>query len=555
MVAMAVAAALALSAGASAEERFAPSAEEERAAATITAAELRAHVRFLASDLLEGRGPATRGDLLAQAYVAAQLEAAGLEPAAPGGGWFQKVPLVGVTTGVAEPLRFSGGGEAFTPDPAGYVANAGLPRPKIRLEEAEVVFAGFGIVAPEFEWNDYAGVDVRGRVVLVMNNDPEDDPALFAGETRLYYGRWSYKYEEAARQGAAGAIIIHTTPSAAYPWSVVQTSWAGKQFELPADGSPRVSVRLWTTEEVSRRLVTLGGQDLDRLRAAAQRRGFRAVPLGVRVSIALENTITEEQSGNVIGRLAGSDARRRDEAVVYVAHHDHLGRKPGAAPGTDDVYNGAVDNATGVAAILAVARAQAALPERPARTLFFAVVTGEEQGLLGSEWLTRHPPVPVGRMAAVINVDAMNVFGRTRDVTLIGLGRSSVDEAVERVAHWQARVVKGDQFPGYGTFYRSDHFSFAKVGVPAIDLKEGTDFLGRPADWGRTTLDDWRDQHYHQPSDEWRDDYDLSGMLEDTRLIFFVGRELANAREMPRWRQGDEAEPARLRALEAARVR
>jgi Zn-dependent M28 family amino/carboxypeptidase len=550
---MAVAAALALSAGAAAKERFIPTAEEERATVTITTAELRAHVRFLASDLLEGRGPATRGDLLAQAYVAAQLEAAGLEPAAPGGGWFQKVPLVGVTTGVAEPLRFSAGGESFAPDPAGYVANAGAPRQKIRLEEAEVVFAGFGIVAPEFEWNDYAGVDVRGKVVLVMNNDPEGDPALFAGETRLYYGRWSYKYEEAARQGAAGAIVIHTTPSAAYPWSVVQTSWAGKQFELPADGSPRVSVRLWTTEEVSRRLVTLGGQDLDRLRAAAQRRDFRAVPLGVRVSLALENTITEEESGNVIGRLTGSDTRRRDEAVLYVAHHDHLGRKPGAAPGTDDIYNGAVDNATGVAAILAVARAQAALPTRPARTLLFAVVTGEEQGLLGSEWLARHPPVPVGRMAAVINVDAMNVFGRTRDVTLIGLGRSSVDEAVERVAHWQGRVVKGDQFPSYGTFYRSDHFSFAKVGVPAIDLKEGTDFLGRPVDWGRTTFDDWRDRHYHQPSDEWRDDYDLSGMLEDTRLIFFVGRDLANAREMPRWRQGDEAEPARLRALEAAR--
>jgi Zn-dependent M28 family amino/carboxypeptidase len=550
-----VGAALALPAVTRAQKPFAPGAEEQRAAATITDAELRAHVKFLASDLLEGRGPATRGDRLAQAYVAAQFEAAGLEPAAPGGGWLQKVPLVGVTTKVAEPLRFSAGDQSFTPDASGYVANAGRPQEQIRLDQAEIVFVGYGIVAPEFSWNDYAGADVRGKVVLVMNNDPEDDPALFAGKTRLYYGRWTYKYEEAARQGAAGAIIIHTTPSAAYPWSVVQTSWAGIQFELPDDGSPRVGVRLWTTEDVSRRITALGGQDLDQLRAAAQKRSFRAVPLGVRASIALEDTIVHEESANVIGRLTGSDPARRGEAVLYVAHHDHLGRKPGAAPGTDDIYNGAVDNATGVAAILAVAHAQAELPQRPARTLYFASVTGEEQGLLGSGWLARHPPIPVGRMAAVINVDAMNVFGRTRDATLIGLGRSSVDEPVERVAHWQGRVVQGDQFPDYGTFYRSDHFSLAKVGVPAIDLKEGTEYIGRPADWGRKTLDEWRDKYYHQPSDEWRDEYDLSGMLEDTRLIFFAGRELANAREMPRWRQGDEFEAARLSALEAARQR
>ncbi len=533
-------------------EGFRPSVAEERAARTITVPELRAHVKFLASDLLEGRGPATRGDLLAHAYVQAQFEAAGLEPGAPGGGWLQKVPLVGVTTRVAEPLRFSAGDQGFTLEAADYVANGGEPREKIRLDGAEVVFVGYGIVAPEFAWDDYAGVDVRGKVVLVMNNDPESDPALFAGKTRLYYGRWTYKYEEAARHGAAGAIIIHTTPSAAYPWAVVQTSWAGKQSELPDDGSPRVRVRIWTTEEASRRLTALAGQDLDRLCAQAEQRGFKAVPLGVRASIALEDTIVQEESANVIGRLTGSDPKLRDEAVLYTAHHDHLGRKPGAAPGSDDIYNGAVDNATGVAALLAVARAQAGLPKRPGRTLLFASVTAEEQGLLGSEWLAEHPPVPVGWMAAVINVDAMNVFGRTRDVTLIGLGRSGVDPYVERVAAWQGRVVKGDQFPEYGSFYRSDHFSFAKLGVPAIDLTQGTDFIGRPEGWGKKTLDDWRDRHYHQPSDEWRDEYDLSGMLEDTQLIFYVGRELANAGEMPRWRPGDEFEAARRTALAAA---
>lgn len=528
-----------------------PTAAEQAAAAAITPAQLRAHVKFLASDLLEGRGPGTRGDALAQEYVARELEALGLEPAAPGGGWLQKVPMVGIETRIVEPLAFEGSGGTFAPAPEQYVANVATPVPAVALKGVEVVFVGYGIVAPEFQWDDYAGADVRGKIVLVMNNDPEDDPALFAGKTRLYYGRWTYKYEEAARHGAAGAIVIHTTPSAAYPWAVVQNSWAGPQFELPPAGEPELQARFWTTDDASKRLVALGGQDLDSLRAAAQRRGFKPVPLGVKASVGLAAEVTHIESANVIGRLPGSDPALAGHAVLFTAHHDHLGRKPGK-PGEDDIYNGAVDNATGVAGILGVAKAAAALPRAPARSLLFAAVAGEEQGLLGSRWLAAHPPIPAGRIDAEFNVDAMNVFGRTKDVTVVGLGRSSLDGLVAGVAAWQGRVVKGDAFPEHGSYYRSDHFELAKVGVPAAYIGGGTDFVGKPEGWGKENAQAWQRAHYHQPSDDWKDAYDLSGMVDDARLVFFSGVRAANTPAAPRWNPGNEFEPARKKALEAA---
>jgi Zn-dependent M28 family amino/carboxypeptidase len=555
--AAALAAALALGASAGPAPAAAPepSPVARRAADAITEPLLRAQVKFLSSDLLEGRAPATRGDALAREYVAREMEAMGLQPAAPGGGWFQPVPLVGVTTRAAAPLRFEAGGRTVElRESADYVVNAGLPRQSIRLDRAEVVFVGYGIVAPEQGWDDYKGTDVRGKVVLVMNDDPSDDPALFAGRTRLYYGRWTYKYEEAARHGAAGAIIIHTTPSAAYPWKVVQTSWAGEQFELPDEQEPKVAVRLWTTEDASRRIAALGGNDLDRLRASATRRDFRPVPLGVAVSVALECRVERAETANVIGRLPGRG--RAAEAVLYTAHLDHLGVKPGAAPGDDAIYNGAIDNASGVSALLAIARAYRALPagEGPERSVLFAAVGAEEQGTLGSEWLARNPPVPTGRMAAEINMDAMNPFGRTRDVVVIGLGKSTIDEVVREVARFQGRVVKGDPFPEKGSYYRSDHFPLAKAGVPALYADGGTDYVGRPPGWGVQTIERWQQEHYHQPSDEWRDDFDLSGMVEDARLLFWVGLSIADAPRMPRWRPGDEFEAARTRALDAARA-
>src|SRR5664280_253667 len=330
---------------------------QKSAGREITSELLRSHIRFLASDLLEGRGPATRGDQLAEAYIQSQLEGLGLEPGAPGGG-----TLSGTL------------GENF-------VAVSGVQKPESKIDAAEVVFVGYGIVAPEYRWDDYKDADLEGKVLLVMNNDPEGspkEPDLFAGKTRLWYGRWDYKYLMAARKGAAGAIVIHTTPSAGYGWQVIQTSWAGEQFELPDDGAPRVAAKMWATEELAKRIVELGGKDLDSLRASAENRSFKPVPLGVTMSVALTNTIGRKESGNVIGVLRGSDPKRAGEAVIYTAHHDHLGIRVGAKPGSDAIYNGALDNASGVAAILSVAKAFASLPAAPARSTYFAFVAGEE---------------------------------------------------------------------------------------------------------------------------------------------------------------------------------
>jgi Zn-dependent M28 family amino/carboxypeptidase len=532
---------------------------QANAAKEITPELLRAHVRFLASDLLEGRGPATRGDQLAEAYCQAQMEAMGLKPGAPGGGWFQKVPLVSLTPTFAGPAVFrSERGMASGKPGENFVAVSGVQKPQAKIEDADIVFVGYGIVAPEYQWDDYKDADLAGKVLLVMNNDPEDDPKLFAGKTRLWYGRWDYKYMMAGKKGAAGAIIIHTTHSAGYPWQVVQTSWAGERFELPDDGSPRAQINMWATEELSRTIAELGGKSLDVLRASAETRSFRPVPLGVTMSFALTNTIGQKESENVIGMIPGSDPKLASEAVFYTAHHDHFGIKvgakaadpsPGASAKVDNIYNGAVDNASGVATILGVASAFADLPKPPRRSVYFAFVTAEEQGLLGSEYLAKHPPVPAGRIAADINIDSANWFGRTRDVSLIGLGKSSVDADVVALAKWQGRRVEPDQFPDQGLFYRSDQFSFAKVGVPAAYLKFGTDVIGKPEGWGREQAEAYRKNIYHQPSDELNDSWDFSGAVEDARLAFFLGCRVAGADAMPQWNKGDEFETARQKAI------
>jgi Zn-dependent M28 family amino/carboxypeptidase len=439
-----------------------------------------------------------------------------------------------------------------------FVAVAGVQKPEVRIENAEIVFVGYGIVAPEYQWDDFKDVDVKGKVLLVMNNDPENDPNLFAGKTRLWYGRWDYKYMMAGKKGAAGAIIIHTTHSAGYPWQVVQTSWAGENFQLPEDGSPRSQINMWATEELSKKLAQLGGKDLDALRASAESRSFRPVPLGVTLSFGFANTISRKQSENVIGMLPGSDPKLAGEAVFYTAHHDHFGIKAGAkaadastAAGqkVDDIYNGAVDNASGVASILGVAAAFTHLPKAPRRSVYFAFVTAEEQGLLGSEYLAKNPPLPAGRIAADINIDSANWFGKTRDVSLVGLGKSSVDADVEALAKWQGRRVEPDQFPDQGIFYRSDQFSLAKVGVPAAYIKFGTDVIGKPKDWGTEQVEFYRKNIYHQPSDELNDTWDFAGAVEDAQLAFLVGNRIANADAMPQWKKGDEFEAVRLKAL------
>ncbi|HVS02302.1 MAG TPA: M20/M25/M40 family metallo-hydrolase, partial [Thermoanaerobaculia bacterium] len=432
-----------------------------------------------------------------------------------------------------------------------FMASSGVQREAAALDDAEVVFVGYGIEAPEYEWDDYKGADLDGKVLLMLNNDPDWDPELFAGERRLYYGRWTYKYESAARHGAAGAIIIYTHPSAGYPWQVVQTSWSGEQFELPAADEPRIQVAGWLTEAAASEMVALGGHSLEELVEQARSREFAPVPLAVRTSLRLQNAVRQVQTANVLGRLPGRDAELTEEAVVYSAHHDHLGvADPADVEGDDLIYNGALDNAAGCAQVLAIARAFTELPQPPRRSILLAFVGAEEQGLLGSKYFAEHPTIPAGRMAAVINYDRGNIWGRTSDLTFVGMEKSDLGELVQRLAEEQGRTVKPDQFPDRGFYYRSDQFSFAKVGVPGIYLDTGTEFVGRPEGWGKEQIEAWEAEHYHQPSDELVDDWSFDGMVDDARLGFKAGVHLAEREALPRWTPGDEFEAAREAALE-----
>lgn len=525
----------------------------EAAGEGVSGPTIGAHIRFLADDLLEGRAPGSRGSDLAIKYIAAVMEGLGLEPAGDAGTFFQKVPLVGIK---AEPparvrARAAKGGAARQLETGkDLVVMSGVQRPKGNLAEAEIVFVGYGIVAPEYQWNDYKDVDVKGKIVLVMNNDPAGDPNLFAGKTRLRYGRWDYKYEQAAKQGAAGVIIIHTDESASYPWHVVVSSNARERFELPAGDEPRVEAKMWATEDASRQLAQLGGHDLDQLRAAAETRDFRPQALGAKVGFAWPNKVRQVESANVVGRRRGADPGLAGEAVVFTAHHDHLGVGAPNRQG-DAIYNGAVDNASGVAAILAIARASAAGPPTR-RSQLFVAVAAEEQGLLGSAWYCAHPTVPAGRLAANFNVDSVNRYGKTSDVGFLGFGKSSLDAPVVEAARAQGRTVHGDASPEKGGFYRSDQYSFAKIGVPAVYLRGGPTFAGRPAGWGAEQQKEYDSHDYHQPSDSYDGTWDLAGAVQDAELLWAVARHVADAPELPAWKPGDEFEAARKAALAAA---
>ena len=524
------------------------------AGAQIDAATLAAPVRFLSSDALEGRGPGSAGDRLARLYLATQLEALGLVPAggtAAEPAWEQPFPMVGIASEAPPTWEFAGPqGKVALARREEFIAVSGVHQPTATLTDAEVVFVGYGIQAPEFGWDDFKGVDLRGKVLLMLNNDPDWDETLFAGKRRLYYGRWTYKYESAARQGAAGAILIHTTPSAGYPFQVVQSSWSSEQFELPAGSEPRLAVTGWTTESAAERLVALAGRSLAELTQAAKSKAFRPVPLGVRTSLALTNRIRQVETANVAGRLPGSDPALAGEAVIYTAHHDHLGVASADASG-DAIHNGAVDNATGCAQLLALAKAFATLPVPPRRSIVFLFVAAEEQGLLGSEHFAAHPTVAPGKIAANINLDSANIYGRTKDVTFVGLGKSSLDAVVAAAAAAQGRIVHGDPAPEKGSFYRSDQFNFARIGVPAAYLDPGTEFFGEDAAAARSRQSAYDSTCYHQPCDELEASWVWDGMIEDTELALAVGLAVANADAMPTWNPGDEFEAARLRALEA----
>jgi len=525
-------------------------AAERAAAQQITQYTLEAPIRFLASDALEGRGPATRGDTLTRLYLAAELQSMGYQPAGTNGSYEQPFDVVGITSQAPQTWSFTGkGGEVSLKWYDDYIAASGVQTDAATVRDAELVFVGYGIEAPEYKWDDFKGTDVKGKVLVMLNNDPDWDPKLFAGNARLYYGRWSYKYESAARHGAAGVIIVHTTPSAGYPWQVVQTSWSGEQFELPDAGEPRVQVKGWATEEAVRRLMKAGGKDLDKLVAAARSRNFRPVPLGVRTSIQLNNKISRVKTANVAGLLPGSDPKLKEQVVLYSAHHDHLGIGEPDERG-DRIYNGAEDNATGCAQVLAIARAFAALPQRPRRSILVVFVAAEEQGLLGSKYYAEHPTVAPGNIAANINYDGGNTRGRTRDLTAVGYGKSSLDGIAEAVAQKQGRKLVPDQFPDRGYYYRSDQFSFAKIGVPALYFDNGTDYIGKPPGWGAKYKAEWEEKHYHQPSDEIDDTWVFDGMIEDAQIGFYAGYLVAQADALPTWTPGDEFEAARKQALE-----
>ena len=527
-----------------------PAAVEKAAHAYLTQGALEAPIRFLASDLLEGRGPATRGDELARLYLQTQLEGLGYQPAFANGAWQQPFDIVGLKAQFPKTWSFTGpAGKVDLSWREDYIAVSGVQQEQVSLSNAQLVFVGYGIQAPEFQWDDYKGVDLKGKILVMMNNDPDWDPNLFAGKRRLYYGRWDYKYESAARQGAAGAIIIHTTPSAGYPWQVVQTSWSGEQFELPAAGEPRIQVSGWATEDATRRLFAAAGQDLAKLVEQAKSRDFKPVPLGITTSLQLTNKLTKVKTANVLGLLPGSDPKLKEEMVIYSAHHDHLGVGQPDKTG-DKIYNGAIDNAAGCAQVLAIAKAFSRLPQRPRRSILIAFVAAEEQGLLGSEYLAQHPPVPAGRIAANINYDGGNVLGKTADLTYIGLGKSaSLDNLVKALAARQGRRLEGDQFPDRGFFYRSDQFNFAKVGVPAIYLKSGTEYIGKPKEWGKQQAEDYEQHRYHQPSDQFNPNWTYDGMIQDAQIGFYAGLSIANTPQLPTWNAGDEFEAARKKAL------
>jgi Zn-dependent M28 family amino/carboxypeptidase len=505
----------------------------------------------ISSDEYEGRGPSTAGDTKTREYLAKQMGEIGLVPAAQDGGWEQPFDMVSVNTLPPEGWTFEGHGKTvsfeFYED---FMINGYNQQPRVEVKDAEVIFAGYGIQAPEFGWDDYKNIDVTGKIVLLMNNDPDWDPELFAGETRLWYGRWDYKFLNAAKNGAAGAIIIHTIPSAGYPYQVLQTSNVGPQMELPVGDEARNQFKSFMTEDAVRELVATAGMDLDELREAAYNSDFEAVPLGITTSLSLDVEIASVTTANVLGVLPGSDPELKDEYVIYTAHHDHLGIGPANEEG-DTIYNGAMDNASGVGQVLAMAKAFAALPEGPRRSMMFLFVGAEEQGLLGSKWYAANPTVSPGKIAANLNYDGGNLHGPTNDIVYVGFGKTSIDELVIKYAAEQGRTVKPDQFADRGYFYRSDQFSFAKIGVPAVYLEPGTDYIDRSPEWGREVVENFTAHHYHQPSDEYDPKWNLSGMIDDAMIGFWTGLAVANADEMPSWNEGDEFEAVRLEALAA----
>lgn len=522
----------------------------EAAAQTIQAANLLADVSKISGDEFEGRGAGSEGDRRARAFLANRLTEIGFEPLFDDDSFEQTVEIVGLTVQEPADLQFTSEDGSSVSYRFGdeYMLMAGAQQPEISVQDAEVVFVGYGIQAAEENWDDFKGVDLKGKVLLMLNDDPDWDVELFGGERKLSYGRWTYKYASAARQGAAGAIIIHTTESAGYPWQVVRASNIGEQFELKAGDEARTRFNGWLSWEGSQALVALGGHDLDTLIESARSSEFRPIPLGVTTSVDMAVEVSSKHTANVAGILRGSDPKLATEMLVLSAHHDHFGIGEPDETG-DVIYNGALDNGVAIAQALAVAGAFASLPERPRRSIMVLFPAVEEQGSLGSRYFANSKFVHPGRMVANINIELGNVWGRTRDVIVYGLGKSELDDWLTAAAKTQNRTIRGEQDVKAGWFYRSDQISFARVGVPAIWFKSGVDFIGREPGWGEKQYADWIQYKYHSPGDEVADDWNLEGLTEDAQLIFRLAAAVADADITPTWYAGDEFEAVRKASL------
>ena len=517
-------------------------------APAISGASILARTKILASDEFEGRAPASPGEEKTVAYLVAEFKKLGLAPGNPNGTYLQHVPMIGLTS--TPTASFDVGGRTLTPTHLiDYVALSKRVTPRIDVKASELVFVGYGVVAPEFDWDDYKGVDVRGKTVVMLINDPpvtdasgQLDPNVFGGKAMTYYGRWTYKYEIASAKGAAACLIIHETGPAGYPFGVVAGSKGRENFDLrtPDANASRVAVEAWLTQDFATQLLTAAGEDFAKLKAAAATRDFKPVTLKAHATFSVANKTRDVGSKNVVALLPGTDPKLRDEYVIYSAHWDHLGRDPKLTG--DQIFNGAEDNASGTALLLELAQAFAALPatEKPARSILFLSVTGEEKGLLGSQYYGRAPLYPLTKTLANINIDGANPHGRTSDIVVIGNGASTIDDIGVAVAKEQGRTVLPDAQPEKGSYYRSDHFEFAKVGVPAYYPKPGRDFIGQPADYGQKLADLYTANDYHKVSDEVRPDWTFEGAAQDAAFMFAVGRRIANDSRWPEWKPGNE---------------
>jgi Zn-dependent M28 family amino/carboxypeptidase len=514
----------------------------------ITPDGLLAHIKVLASDEFEGRAPGTKGEELSIKYISDQFKKIGLKPGNPDGTYTQEVPLAGIKS---EPrMSFTIGDKTIDLKyPDDFVASSARLQPEIKVEKSDVVFVGYGIVAPEYGWDDYKDVDVRGKTLLMLIGDPpipdSKDPSkldekMFKGKAMTYYGRWTYKYEIAAQKGAAAAIIVHETQPAAYPWQVVRSSWGKENFELdnPNKNMDTVSARSWITLDVTKKIVADCGQDFDALKKTAVTKDFRPVTLNAKAGIQIKRQIREFKSHNVIGKLEGSDAKLKDESVIYTAHWDHLGRHPELQG--DQIFNGAIDNASGVASVIQIAAAFMKVNPPPKRSVLFMATTGEEAGLLGAKFYVEHPLYPLEKTLADINIDGVNPWGKTHDLEDLTNGNSALDDLLGQAAARQGRVMKPNSEPEKGGFYRVDSFEFAKAGVPVLHAARGIEIIGKPPEYGKQKRDEFVAKHYHQPSDEIDPSWDLSGAVQDVQLLFEVGYQVANGDKFPEWKAGSE---------------